>query len=110
MYHLLILAAFSLVAANCRADLMTCDDTRKCRLICYFPSDSARTDDVYPKSNVKVDRVIITSIGNDNLMYTSQRIDKSGPIATYHSLEAFILPKDYPCRLSPVDEASEAKE
>ena len=89
------------------AELMQCDEAKKCHLVCYFPSSSARTDDVYPVDGVRVDRVLVQTVGDDNLLYTSQRIDRSGTMPTYHPLESFILPKDYPCRLSPVEQGKE---
>ena len=89
------------------AELMRCDETKKCHLVCYFPSSSARTDDVYPSTAVMVDQVIVQTVGDDNLLYTSQRIDRSGVRPAYHSLQSFILPTDYSCRLSPVEQGKE---
>jgi hypothetical protein len=89
------------------AELLQCDDARECSLVCYFPSSSARTDHVYRVNGVTVDRVRVEAVGDDNLLYTSQRIDRLGTMPTYHPLESFILPKDYPCRLSPVEQGKE---
>jgi hypothetical protein len=89
------------------AELMQSDDERECSLVCYFPSSSTRTDHVYPVNGVTVDRVRVEAVGDDNLLYTSQRIDRSGTIPAYHPLESFILPKNYPCRLSPVEQGEE---
>ena len=86
------------------AELMQCGEAKECHLVCYFPSSSARTDNVYPVNGVTVDRVRVEAVGDHNLLYTSQRIDRSGTIPTYHPLESFILPKGYPCRLSPVEQ------
>lgn len=85
------------------AEVMGCDRSQKCSLVCYFPSTSARTEHVYPANGVAVDRVRVEAVGNDNLLYTAERIDRSGTMPIYHPLEAFILPKDYPCRFSPVE-------
>ncbi len=103
MIRLLILMTCFLVTTISSAEVMQCDTERKCSLVCYFPSSSARAEAVYPTSGVSIDRVRIEMVGDHNLLYTSERIDRSGTIPTYHSLEAFILPKDYPCRLAPVE-------
>ena len=107
MFRIFILTVCSFMATASYAELMLCDDARQCSLVCYFPSGSARADHVYPANGVAVDRVRVEAIGTDNLLYTSQRIDRSGTMPTYHSLESFILPKDYPCRLSPVEQGKE---
>lgn len=104
MIRIFILTVCSFMATASYAELMQCDDARQCILVCYFPSGSARTEHVYPANGVTVDRVRVEAIGADNLLYTSQRIDRSGTMPTYHPLESFILPKDYPCRLSPVEQ------
>lgn len=82
------------------ADLMQCDHSAECQLVCYFPSDSARSEQVYPPSGFIVDRVRIEKFGDQNILYTAEQKDNSGPIPTYHALETRILPVDYPCRLS----------
>jgi len=96
MIRLFILAACFFVTTVSHAELMQCDDARECSLVCYFPSSSGRTDHVYPVNGVTVDRVQVEAVGEDNLLYTSQRADRSGTMTTYHPLESFILPKDYP--------------
>ncbi len=85
------------------AELMSCDETKQCQLVCYFPSVAARTEPVYPVTGVAVDRVRIDVVGDHNLLYTAERKDTSTSLATHQPLESFILPKDYPCRLSPVE-------
>ena len=107
MIRICLLVVCSFMATASYAELMKCDDARQCSLVCYFPSGSARTEHVYPANGVTVDRVQIEAVGNDNLLYTSQRIDRSGTMPTYHPIESFILPKDYPCRLSPVEQGKE---
>ena len=102
MVRVMILMACSFMTTVSYAELMRCDDARECSLVCYFPSSSGRSDHVYPVDGVRVDRVLVEAVGDDNLLYTSQRIDRSGSMPSYHPLESFILPKDYPCRLSPV--------
>ena len=103
MIRIFILTTCLFTASIAYAELMQCDDARECSLVCYFPSGSARTDNVYSSTGATVDRVRVEAVGDDNLLYTSQRIDRSGTMPSYHPLESFILPKDYPCRLSPVD-------
>ena len=107
MIRIFILTACSFMTTISYAELMQCDDARECSLVCYFPSSSARTDHVYPVNGVTVDRVRVEAVRDANLLYTSQRIDRSGTMPTYHPLESFILPKDYPCRLSPVEQGKE---
>ena len=104
MIRVFTLTVCSLMATVSYAELMQCDDARECSLVCYFPSSSARPDHVYPANGVTIDRVRVEAVGDDNLLYTSQRIDRSGTMPTYHPLESFILPKGYPCRLSPVEQ------
>ena len=103
MIRVILLITCSLVTTVSHAALMQCDDARECSLVCYFPSGSARTEPVYPVNAVAVNRVQVEAVGDHNLLYTSQRIDRTGTTPTFHPLEAFILPKDYPCRLSPVE-------
>ena len=69
---------------------------------CYYPSSSRRTEQVYPVSSVRLNRVPVEVVGRGNLLYTAQSINRSRTIPTYHPLETFLLPNDYPCRLSPV--------
>ena len=107
MIRIFILTACSFMTTVSYAELMQCDDARECSLLCYFPSGSVRTSHVYPANGVTVDRVQVETVGDDNLLYTSQRIDRSGTMPTYHPLESFILPKDYPCRLSPFEQGKE---
>ena len=100
----LIFTLCSFTAATAYGELMQCDKASKCRLVCYFPTSLAGTQKLYPTNGVTVDRVRVKLIGADNILYTSQRIDRSGTMPTYHPFESFIFPKNYPCRLSPVEQ------
>ena len=85
------------------AEFMRCDQTKRCHLVCYFPSNSAKTERVYPNDGTPVDRVRVEPVGDYNLLYIAERADGTGTKSAYQPLESLILPKDYPCRLSPND-------
>ena len=103
MIRALLLLASSVLAMVSHAEVMRCDSSTECSLVCFFPSTSTRTEHVYPANGVVVDRVRVETVGSHNILYTAERIDHSGTMPTYHPLEAFMLPIDYPCRLSPVE-------
>lgn len=98
----LIIMSFG-VTSLAHAELMTCDKTKRCSFVCYFPSSSTRSERVYPNDGVSVDRVRVEAIGDNNLLYTVEGVVETTTMPTYRSLETLILPRDYPCRLSPTD-------
>ena len=102
MTRTLVILACSFATAICHAEVMQCDAERECSLVCYYPGTSARTEHVYPANEGAVDRVQVKAIGDHNLLYTAERMEGTGTIPTFQPIEAFILPRDYPCRLSPV--------
>ena len=105
--QLLALLLGAALVPDAHAEVMLCDSSRDCRLVCYFPSDSDRAGTVYPAAGVVVDRVLVEPIGEGSLLYTSQHLEKMGTLPSHSSLESFVLPRNYPCRLSPIDADTE---
>ena len=102
MIRVFILVAGPFMVTVSYAETMECDEERKCSPTCYYLSDSTRTEHVYPANGASVAGVLVEATGADNILYTSQRIDRSGTMPSYHHIESFILPNNYPRRLSPV--------
>lgn len=95
----LVVMSFALVSLA-QAELLLCAETKLCSLVCRSESSSVHTELVYANDGVSVDRVRIEAFGNNSLLYTFERIDKTTTMPFYRQLEALILPKNHPCRLS----------
>jgi len=89
------------------AKMMQCDEARRCHLVRHFPSNSVRTNNLCPTIGETVGHVRVEAVGDDSLLCTAQRIDRSGTLHTRDPLDSFIRLNDYPSRLSPVEHGSE---
>ena len=80
---------------------------KTCKLVCYFPGGAAKIEQVYSNDSTPVNRVRVEPLGEHNLLYVAERAEGAEPMLTYRPVETLILPKDFPCRLSPVETSKE---
>jgi hypothetical protein len=96
----LVVMSFAVVSLA-QAELLLCAEMKLCSLVCRSERSSVHTELVYANDGVSVDRVRVEAFGSNSLLYTFERVDKTTTIPFYRQLDALVLPKDYPCRLSP---------
>ena len=99
-----MVTACSLTTSDSYTEPMQCDEARTRHLVCYLPSNPARSDHAHSIKDIMDESAQAGRAGNGDLLHTSQQVDRPGPVPASNPLESFILAKDYPCRLSPIEQ------
>lgn len=101
MIRTCVIAMSLIISPLVKAELLLCEDANLCSFVCDPPNRSIHTELAYANDRVSVDRVRVEAHGDNNVLYTFERFDKTMTVPTYRPLEALVLPNDYQCRLSP---------